>query len=1284
MPGGLLQLISYGNQDKILISNPTISFFKNVYKKPTLFCLENIEVPLNSSIYKIKNYGDLLKSLNLKIELPTISFDFKKDILSIINDLNKTDYVNNIEAYYFSFSKLNLLKYIYITNKKPILFDEINLLDYINYDNSDSYNIFTINKKDNINDFLINNQLVYIPFVIISNFINNNSNFINYYNLFNIFISNLKYNVIKNDEIFTYDYILNTPIKQISQLNLSDVFTYIFNIDYIYYNNFIIIVIENNNKDNNYNIDNINIKAVLYITNYIDNNFNLLLYGTSFINDFNNIDINNDFLIYSNNLTDYYSKDAIPIYKCYINNNFFIFEIKGNFNEIKINKLLYVFSNNGSNSFYDYYVERSLEHFKYYPKCVYKIVNIDFQNNLTIIYTIEIEQKSFSNSDLIFIDNYNVIKINSIDKIMQNTDIAITYNNYINLYTNYSNLKAVLLSSFNNNWKYLLNFYKNVFNSNNYVIQLYEIFFDYGTNNYITPVYNKNTNVSIIINNVLQYLIDINRIDSFLYREKTDINYNFLYETIKTNLFNFNTSYLKTISNFSNEYYSSSNDTINLLFKTIYLITKSFTYNNITTSNILLKENYIFESIYVKLENNIDSINELESNINNNNCTIITNKFTLLNSIIDDENANINFIINKLFDNIDLINITSITRSIDYVFIVDDNKIIYKISNNEITNYGINLIDTLYLNQNNQIWYSNNNNFLIKNLFYDDHFYLLNNTNIYQITYLNNIVDFTFNKNLIIPSYMFFVNNSKYIVGLKNNNKIILDQFNNIARISTTINLSKSEFYYVNNIIYIYDTNKLVNLTNLTCIDLNFIYDDFNIYNIFSFDLQNNNINLIVKNNLEYYLFIIDVFNLKSKKNKIKIIIYDTEPNDIKFINNKFYYIFNDHIKIYDNNFVFIKTINVVPFKKLISRNNLILILYNKKDILDNSYYLDTLNTNDDTINTQSLNTADIIDINYGDQLNLISSNDNFITSIQVGNDVYSITNENIMYNDTIIVNEFNYNFNQEEIYFNESENEFLIIDSEKNRIIKGIYQFYNNKIFFKNISSINILIDCKIFIDQYTKNFNTVLLNYDNKIVYLNNFNLDKIVNGNCSLFNNNNLILLQIDNNNTKLNIGNDSYTFDISLNVNDNNKLYFLNNNYYVLINYNKIVKLLINGNSITNEDYIIGNNSNIPNNINNIYFSNIQNIQSIYNDLLILDNNNLYYNIEDNVIKLNYQNIISIYTENNKLFLLKSDRIENIMDNVNYNFTETVLNMTDFCKNNNNIAIIIGNSQINLYQ
>ena len=44
MAGGLIQLTAYGAQNIYLIENPSITFFKKVYRKHSNFACENINV----------------------------------------------------------------------------------------------------------------------------------------------------------------------------------------------------------------------------------------------------------------------------------------------------------------------------------------------------------------------------------------------------------------------------------------------------------------------------------------------------------------------------------------------------------------------------------------------------------------------------------------------------------------------------------------------------------------------------------------------------------------------------------------------------------------------------------------------------------------------------------------------------------------------------------------------------------------------------------------------------------------------------------------------------------------------------------------------------------------------------------------------------------------------------------------------------------------------------------------------------------------------------------------
>lgn len=96
MPGGLLQLYSYGLQDEIFIKDPQITFFKTVYRKHTNFSIDtintlhnikfntNIEIPLSKT-------GDLLYKLTVKLDFPTVKAYYNESIESLMNTINSTD-----------------------------------------------------------------------------------------------------------------------------------------------------------------------------------------------------------------------------------------------------------------------------------------------------------------------------------------------------------------------------------------------------------------------------------------------------------------------------------------------------------------------------------------------------------------------------------------------------------------------------------------------------------------------------------------------------------------------------------------------------------------------------------------------------------------------------------------------------------------------------------------------------------------------------------------------------------------------------------------------------------------------------------------------------------------------------------------------------------------------------------------------------------------------------------------------------------------------------------------
>ena len=83
MPGGLMQLVSQGQQNIVLNGSPTKSFFKSVFRQYTNFGLQKFRLDFEGSktlrlteestfTFKVKRYADLLMDCYLSVSLPNI------------------------------------------------------------------------------------------------------------------------------------------------------------------------------------------------------------------------------------------------------------------------------------------------------------------------------------------------------------------------------------------------------------------------------------------------------------------------------------------------------------------------------------------------------------------------------------------------------------------------------------------------------------------------------------------------------------------------------------------------------------------------------------------------------------------------------------------------------------------------------------------------------------------------------------------------------------------------------------------------------------------------------------------------------------------------------------------------------------------------------------------------------------------------------------------------------------------------------------------------------------
>jgi len=80
MSGGLMQLVAYGAQDVYLTGNPSITFFKVVYRRHTNFAIESIVQTLsgtaafdNTVTATISRNGDLIHRMYVQLTLPAVT-----------------------------------------------------------------------------------------------------------------------------------------------------------------------------------------------------------------------------------------------------------------------------------------------------------------------------------------------------------------------------------------------------------------------------------------------------------------------------------------------------------------------------------------------------------------------------------------------------------------------------------------------------------------------------------------------------------------------------------------------------------------------------------------------------------------------------------------------------------------------------------------------------------------------------------------------------------------------------------------------------------------------------------------------------------------------------------------------------------------------------------------------------------------------------------------------------------------------------------------------------------
>ena len=142
MPGGLINIATYGSQDIFLTGTPEISFFKVIYRRNTNFSMESVRLKFDDTInfdkYTTLTFpktGDLLHKSYLEIILPEIYFTRKIDInkKNELRDLYR-EYTANYD-FIVDFMKINITAYN-------------NAINYYNLENTTVNNmIYQIDKE---------------------------------------------------------------------------------------------------------------------------------------------------------------------------------------------------------------------------------------------------------------------------------------------------------------------------------------------------------------------------------------------------------------------------------------------------------------------------------------------------------------------------------------------------------------------------------------------------------------------------------------------------------------------------------------------------------------------------------------------------------------------------------------------------------------------------------------------------------------------------------------------------------------------------------------------------------------------------------------------------------------------------------------------------------------------------------------------------------------------------------------------------------------------------------
>ena len=1050
MAGGLIQIFSYGAEDVPLISKDGINLFKIVYHKHSLFSIEEKEMQSETDInfggttvFKIKNYGDLMYNPYLRIELPKITVNYIDTSYNYINKFNNNKQFMN---FYINFilSKYDTILYNYNITKLPIyisknfiinntyesnlianekLFNNIYDIDYNSFFNLDSYaNDFQKIKKNialysNPNE-IINKKIYYSTFninyltTILNNSTFNNDKISINKDYLNIFKNNFSNYILKNNDIkFLYNinqlFLTNNSNDMITNyLSYNTKTNIITQISYdlqYYYSNIKYLYIYSLNQDTTYNL-----KSIYYINNSIYSNSNSIYINNvhPFINLYDIID---------NKIESKYIEN-LYFGSCYTNEIY------------KITPIIEI-SNDNINS-YKIKLDTSTNNFDICNNAIYMI----FADNKINLYENE---------------NFNIYNVNDFLLPL----CFIQYNNKKDDYY-YFNKIDLSLNITNNDYIYL---YKDilVINEQSQKIQyiiindyLYNVMdssfnnIQYSDNIYISKDSLDISHNKILINNIITYIL-FSTESSFSFIDYNN-NYTFI---IKEFIFP-SLLYINIKSNFLKKRMKKINYIKDIVLDLDTYTNLNYNINELNKISLATDKNVIlYTKLYSTLKDNFEYIkNIILYFLDINTFFKLSNKYTSIRfksiSLSIDPIYKDNYWSNIISNNNNnyLSNMISIfiTNFINYIELNYNLIIIYisNLKNVQSTNMIMELTNNIYNKDYellSKLYNIKNYNYLIqiKNIKKED---LIIYDTLYfktDISLSDILLDISINSNI---NYDILKNSYKIQIDISNCNKDYYQNYTNGYDILNISLKSDKDNYYNYFFIYLLNNNLLskiylgvdsdysnIIIRDISSNDIRTIVDDISndIFNTYKINKKYNN----NQNYMNFYqMFILYPIDLTINKSiDISYILYHYIYDLYIKIKTKTNIIKDNNFKIYND---FLMYQNLWNIKKMIDTKNI-----NSQNNLDNYIY--------DTTSYIYCNLCFATNIDHISLNNTLIDNINNYFKNNVINKIINLLNNKIDYFNYYSFNKFNFRF-----YTDLSNLVSLNINLTKNFVMNIFYFF--------------------------------------------------------------------------------------------------------------------------------------------------------------------------------------------------------------------------------------------------